>query len=440
VADEPLPGEPEGKPFSFLKGVEDVLAERIGKSLTWDQRAAKVREHLTDAMNARHVAFLFGSGCSSYVTKKVEFGIPTMATMAEGFAKAIGVTRDGNAVTADEHAYLRQYFGIDITATKYQKNLEALMEVLLSLHFVARTSEMESLNKGTLGVVESIIKKVTTYILITCTQGLFSWADDSVANLYQSFYRKLIYRDRSLPRPWIFTTNYDLFNETAMDRLSVPYSNGFSGTVERRFNPANFRYSLGEQLDISNRKWTVADSFVYLCKLHGSINWVEDIKGLFPIRELQTPSSDRGRVMIYPTPAKQAASLGSPYTDLFREFQSRIVRDQSVLFVLGYSFSDEHVNNIIFQALTVPTFRMIAFVSPDSSGVPEQLRNLGDRRIWMIGGAGPSSERKAHYFDTFVEHFMPEPPGDKVDKAIGKVLDTLLKASTNQEPDDHAGG
>jgi hypothetical protein len=144
--------------------------------------------------------------------------------------------------------------------------------------------------------------------------------------------------------------------------------------------------------------------------------------------------------MIYPTPAKQAASLGSPYTDLFREFQSRVVRDQSVLFVLGYSFSDEHVNNIIFQALTVPTFRMIAFVSPDTPGVPAQLRNLGDRRIWMIGGAGPSSERKAHYFDTFVEHFMPEPPGDKVDKAIGKVLETLLKTSTDEESNGNAGG
>jgi hypothetical protein len=40
------------------------------------------------------------------------------------------------------------------------------------------------------------------------------------------------------------------------------------------------------------------------------------------------------------------------FSDLFREFQARIVKEQSVLFTLGYSFGDEHVNNIIFQALT----------------------------------------------------------------------------------------
>jgi hypothetical protein len=257
-------------------------------------------------------------------------------------------------------------------------------------------------------------------------KGAFTSGDETICKLYQAFYRKLVYRDRALPRPWVFTTNYDLFNETAMDRLGIPYCNGFSGTVERRFNPATFRCSLAEQLDVSSRKWTAVDSFVYLCKLHGSVNWVEEAKGLFPIREMQRADEGAGRVMIYPTPAKQNASFGSPYSDLFREFQSRIVRDQSVLFVLGYSFSDEHINNIIFQALTIPTFRMVAFVPTDSEGVVAQLKDLGDPRIWLIGGDGPSSGRYAHFFDTFIEEFMPEPPGDRVDTAIDKVLQTLM--------------
>jgi hypothetical protein len=363
-----------------------------------------------------------------------------MSALAKTFTKGIGSDSDKLSVSTAERSYISINFGIDISGVKYQNNLESLMEISLSLQFVLRNSGKDSLKTEARGVVDSVISKVTAFILRSCTEGVFQF-DDSVVNLYQTFYRKLIYRDRALPRPWIFTTNYDLFNETAMDRLSVPYGNGFSGTVERRFNPANFRYSLGEQLDISSRKWTAADSFVYLCKLHGSVNWVEDVTGLFPIRELQTPSVNAGRLMIYPTPAKQSASLGSPYTDLFREFQSRVVRDQSVLFVLGYSFGDEHVNNILFQALTVPTFRMIVFASPSATGVTAQLRALGDPRIWMIGGEGPVSERKAHYFDTFVEHFMPEPPGDKVDKAIAKVLDSLLtKATTGKEPEDHAGG
>jgi hypothetical protein len=243
--------------------------------------------------------------------------------------------------------------------------------------------------------------------------------------LYIAFYQKLVFRDRALPRPWVFTTNYDLFNETAMDRRGIPYCNGFSGTVERRFNPAIFRYTLAEQLDITSRKWTAVDGFVYFCKLHGSVNWIEDGKTLFPIREAQQPANSKQRVMIYPTPAKQSASFASPYSDLFREFQTRIVRDQSVLVTLGYSFGDEHINNIIFQALTIPNFRLIAFAPPGATGVLKELKELEDPRIWLIGGQGSDPSRHAHYFDTFVESFMPTAPGGKIDNAVSKVLELL---------------
>ena len=227
-----------------------------------------------------------------------------------------------------------------------------------------------------------------------------------------------------------------------MDRRGIPYCNGFSGAIERRFNPAVFRYSLAEQLDISSRKWTAVDNFVYLCKLHGSVNWIEEGSTLFPIREMQeTPSNAAERILIYPTPIKQNASFGSPYADLFREFQRRIVREQSVLFMLGYGFGDEHINNIIFQALTIPNFRLIAFLSPSAPDVPKQLRELCDPRIWIIGGDGPLMGRKAHYFDTFIEKFMPEPPSDKIDTAVSQVLEKLIdspvKSGGSGGNDDH---
>jgi hypothetical protein len=229
----------------------------------------------------------------------------------------------------------------------------------------------------------------------------------------------------------VFTTNYDLFNETAMDRLGLPYANGFSGVIERRFNPATFRYALAEQLDLTSRKWSAVDGFVYLCKLHGSISWTEDDHGLFPIRELW-PTDAPSKVMIFPTPAKQNSSLGSPYADLFREFQSRIVREQSVLITAGYAFGDEHLNNIIYQALTIPTFRLIIFADPAAGGDLAKLRALGDPRIWIIGGDGPAPGRRAHYFDTIIEHFLPQRPVERVDEAVRKVLEAM--ASSKGEP------
>jgi hypothetical protein len=451
--------------FSFLKGAEDVVAPKEGASFDWDAAASRVREHLHDALNAKNLAFLFGSGCSSLVRDSQQLGIDTMGPLAKAFLgrpehptplqptsatlpEATEVSRssaeapspsqslDTLLPSEEERVNMRDALGIDIGSAEFANNLERLMEALFSFQFFLGRSTSDTLSPSK-KIVESLIKKVTQFVTVKCSTGAFAEGDDSVVRLYQAFYRKLIYRDRTLPRPWVFTTNYDLFNETAMDRLGMPYCNGFSGAVERRFNPTTYRYALAEQLDLTSHKWAAVDSFVYLCKLHGSINWVESGGSLFPIREVTVDQAKGAeRVMIYPTPMKQNASFGSPYADLFREFQSRIVKEQTVLFVVGYSFGDEHVNNIIFQALTVPSFRLIVLLSPDSKGVPEKLLELRDPRIWFIGGDGPNDGTRAHYFSTFVDKFMPDAPGDKVDTAVERVLRELIFPEKELKTDD----
>lgn len=422
--------------FSFFKGGVDVIAPKDQETFDWEKAAAEVREQLSGALNARNVSFLLGSGCSSFFRNDQQVGIPTMAPMAKIFLEEIGTDNNSPYLTQSERNQLKSGLGIDLSKQEYQRNLERLMEVLFSAQLALKDADSQTL-QALKTDVDSAIRKVKAYVLKSCSEGAFASGDNAVATLYQTFYQKLIFRDRSLPRPWVFTTNYDLFNEVAMDRLGIPYCNGFSGVIERRFNPSVFRYSLAEQLDISSRKWTAVDNFVYLCKLHGSVSWVEDDTTLFPIREMQgKPDGETSPVLIYPTPVKQNASFGSPYADLFREFQKQIVHEQSVLFTIGYSFGDEHINNIIFQALTVPNFRLIIFLSPDTAGVLQKLRELADPRIWIIGGEGPTNGRKAQYFDTFIEKFMPEAPGDKIDSAISKVLSHLV----NQKNKTDNGG
>jgi hypothetical protein len=420
--------------FSFFKGGDDVVAPKDGEDFDWDKGALRVRESLHDALNARNLAFLFGSGCSSLVVDGKQHGIDTMAPLAKEFLGAEPGYDDTRFPSSAEREALTEHLGFDLKAEEFASNLERLMEVLYSFQFVLRRSTSAEMTKGK-AAVEALIRKVTAFVTQKCSEAPFSKGDPAIVELYQAFYRKLVYRDRTLPRPWIFTTNYDLLSETALDRLGMPYCNGFSGTIERRFNPTTYRYALAEQLDLTSRKWAAVDSFIYLCKLHGSINWIEEGGSLFPIREVAAVAASKGsRVMIYPTPMKQNASFGSPYSDLFREFQGRIVRDQSVLFVVGYSFSDEHVNNLIFQALTIPTFRLVAFLPPDASGVAEKLRSLHDPRIWLIGGAGPKDGTSAHYFDTFVKTFMPESPADNVDTAVKKVLQVLIAQGVKAPP------
>ena len=411
---------PESDPmFSFIRVVDGVAKH---ERYAWSEGATSVRQALAESLNAKNVAFLLGAGCSSSRVKTTEVGIPTMAHLAKEFTN-LRDRDDQHFPTTADCVVLSKHFGIDIRAEPYSTNLERLVEILFSIRFTLTHSSCSEAAEY-LKSVESLIDKIRAFILDKCTKGEFSNGDTTVMTLYESFYRNLVFRDRSLPRPWIFTTNYDLFNETAMDRLGLPFANGFSGIIERRFNPAMFRYALAEQLDLTSRKWSAVDGFVYLCKLHGSINWIEDDHGLFPIRETGV-SNGHGRLIIYPTPAKQHAVLASPYADLFRQFQSRIVQEQSVLFTMGYAFGDEHVNNIIYQALTIPTFRLVIFADPTMDGEISKLINLNDPRIWIIGGEGPQPDCKAHYFETIVRHFMPQQPSDRIDQAVKNVLKTL---------------
>jgi SIR2-like domain len=470
--------------FKFLRNGETEPLD-----MDWNTGIETARQAISEAMNAKHVGYLLGAGCSSLVKDGKEVGIPTMGPLAKEFCRetlaAVAAGFDAAEPASQEHLSgkdaeanselvgSQEYWvrgadgaearlkvevdknrdpqpiaqvplwrltkkefecltalGIDLEKG-YNRNLERLMEVLFSLRFVLRQSDRAS-HWPQLDLIDLIIGKVQAFLWSRINDGVFNEGDSTVRDLYEGFYKKLVLRDRSLPRPWVFTTNYDIFNETAMDRLGIPYANGFTGVIERRFNPASFRYALAEQLDVGSRKWAAVDAFVYLCKLHGSVTWTEDDHGLFPIREAW-PQNDPKRMLIYPTPAKQNASLASPYADLFREFQSRVVREQSVLITAGYAFGDEHLNNIIYQALTIPTFRLIIFASPDTEGEIAKLRALRDPRIWIIGGDGPSQGSRAHFFDTVVEQFMPQRPSDRIDDAVRKVMQQMAPRSLKEE-------
>lgn len=438
--------------YRFLQGKEDALGKvqqdaSADPSAVWREQAAGTRAKLAQALNGRHVSFLLGSGTSSQLDKEErELGIPTMGPLAKQFLDP--AYADG--VPIDQRSRLMEAFGLNIADAAYAKNLETLMGRLLALQFgftqpasssgisaakdtrrdlssdVGESPDVpQTVHTSNLALVNTVIERLRKFLVKKVTEGEFSNGNTTVLDTYQRFYRRLVFRERSLPRPWIFTTNYDLFSEMALDRLGVLYSNGFSGTIDRRFNPAVYRYALAEEIDVASKKWSAVDGYIYLCKLHGSVNWVAGGDGLYPVRELSGPSTTEPAI-IFPTPAKQGTTLSSPYAEQFRQFQEQIVREQSVLFVIGYSFGDDHVNNIIFQALSIPTFRLVIFADPTQGGEIGKLRELDDPRIWIIGGTSPDGD-KLHYFVSAVEHLLPDLPSERIDEAIQKVERLLVR-------------
>lgn len=428
-------------PLTFVKGSNWYTADSPSAAHRLPFELAK--SDFNEVLSSKNLTFLFGSGCSSHRGEDgKEQGISTMAPLAQGIlAKGSEDVAENYGLTPEVKRSLLKDLGIDLADNDYAWNLERLMEVLFGFQFALAKTINPSLSSARCNL-NSAIDGIKRYVFDACKNGQSQPSAEAVVGIYQSFYRKLSQRSRALPRPTIVTTNYDLFNEIAMDRIGVPYINGFLGSVEKRFNPASFRYTIAQRLDITSQRWTSLDNLVYFLKLHGSLNWHSADTGLFPVEERPlSESGDGSAMLIYPTPAKQNASFAAPYSDMFREFQTKVVQEQSALIAIGYSFGDEHVNNIIYQALTIPTFRLVIFAKPESTEYPDnehikRLQDLGDPRIWIIGTEEPGTNWKAHYFKHFVEDIMPTGELDPAEDAIAQVMELLSNKKGADQGED----
>lgn len=427
----------------FYKGNQNILdLEKNEESIK------KIQEAFLKVLDNKNLSFLLGSGCSSYeIEKKVEdsntsnikkeqIGIPVMAPMTKEFYNL--------SEFEENKEWLLRKLKIDVEEKNFEKNLEAFLSVLHSLSFYhskinnKADEEAQKINQvineadEEARKINQVIKEARNFILEKCLneENIKNKRDNELLEVYKTFYKKLLTRNSTLPRLNIFTTNYDLYSERAMDSLGIHYANGFTGGISKYFNPTIFNYALAEKIDLSQSKWNVIDNFFYLYKIHGSVNWVEnDDEGkLFKIQEIQDPTfntlKDKETVMIHPTPLKYNASLGSPYSDLFREFQKKLMQNNNILVTIGYSFSDEHINNLIFQAFTIPSFRLIIIGSEKQSETIEKLYNLDDSRIWIIGGENKENE-PLHYFKGFVNEILPDLTNEDLDKKLESTNNNL---------------
>lgn len=112
-----------------------------------------------------------------------------------------------------------------------------------------------------------------------------------------------------------------------------------------------------------------------------------------PIELIKRKAKDNGdftfgNLMVYPTAVKKSYTLDLPYSELFRHFAYCTSQPQSVLFTVGYSFCDEHFNDIIYQALSNPTFTLIIVDFNGTKGSKEikRLKDLNDPRIIILEG------------------------------------------------------
>lgn len=373
--------------ITFTQGKNDLLKELDEK--TDEKVISTIQNKMKELFNMKNIHFLFGSGTSAVA-------IPTMATLFDNIKATIDAKPKEDLIRIEFDDIIKRVDG---------KNLEEILGILYShrSYLYKKADAAENLK-----VCNDLIKTVETEIFNQINIDFKDNKAKAALDLYRRFYRKIALRNKDLSRINVFTTNNDLFNERALDSLNIHYINGFSGGLNKYFNPALFNYTFSKRMDTSIDKFEPVENMVNLYKIHGSVNWIEDDSNentFFKIKEINSPKFEDENVLIYPTPTKQNKSLGSPYVEMFREFQKKLMEPLSVLFVIGYSFSDEHVNNIIYQALATNSTMNLVVINDISD---KDLFKVEDDRIFKIFGAKTEGNKsKIHYFNNIVDLILP---------------------------------
>jgi len=176
----------------------------------------------------------------------------------------------------------------------------------------------------------------------------------------------------------LFTVNYDLLLESALERLGVPYFDGFVGTLRARFHTELVEGTPGTDGE------SVPAFFVRLWKLHGSVNWArEDDK---QIVRLGQPITEGRAAAIYPSDTKYEESRRVPFVVLQDRLRRALHQPETLLMIAGYSFSDAHLNELIFDAAT--RRERSEFVAFCYSEIPDALAKRASTtpNLQVVGG------------------------------------------------------
>jgi hypothetical protein len=188
------------------------------------------------------------------------------------------------------------------------------------------------------------------------------------ASLDRPYLHKLAHLALKSPSPAIFTLNYDLTLETILAAESIPFATGFRFPqgIEASYLQEEVEYwplgydARGVQLlvgDYFARTPDGNEAVLRLVKLHGSLDWYRIPSR--PIYEGGVRLSPEDRIVRLPLEPDEGLPmmivdrsgkerLAEPFRILLGKFYSA-VKAADVVVVIGYSFSDEHINRVLLD-------------------------------------------------------------------------------------------
>jgi len=248
------------------------------------------------------------------------------------------------------------------------------------------------------------------------TNPKFEATTDNYLNFIQSLHSILAKRRDNLVSKQVnlFTSNMDVFLEWNLESLHYSYNDGFLGRMKPVFGTENFHNTLSKTSTHYEYKSEVPLFNIF--KMHGSVNWRQEnqqivydhgfsvLRSISEIEieeanlleieyedededEILTKSLDELKedlenkeiqknenhdnflsgysnlVMINPTKQKfETTTRDLTFYELLRMYSNHLERENSVLFVIGFSFQDEHIREITRRVATSnPTLTIVIF-------------------------------------------------------------------------------
>ena len=300
-----------------------------GVSATHDAQKilADFRDHL--ARHDKPLAFLFGAGTSCAV--HIAAG-STTAPLIPAVAGLTSLVKTEASALGEKYAAAWETVEQGCCDNQQAPNIENILSRLrMMISAIGKADTLAGLNGSEIQSLEEAVRKS----IAKAVTPDFSF----VTNFpHRKFARWLAKTSRKNPVE-VFTLNYDVLIEHALEIERIPAFDGFVGSYKPFFHPDSLRRV--EAAPGSN--WT------RLWKMHGSVTWrrIEEDGRSRVVRGSPDPTGE----MIYPSSQKYDESRQQPYSAFTDRLSRFLEQDDALLVVAGFSFGDEHINNLIFGAL-----------------------------------------------------------------------------------------
>jgi hypothetical protein len=289
----------------------------------------EIRELKTHLSYSKNIGFFFGAGTSCAL------GIPNVEQLTAGIeAKLTGdFLANFKLVKTD----------LETIITDRKVNIEDILNQIRRIREL--TGETAKVYEGVSGENSKLLDKEICTIIYDIILDKESVAD---INKTKKFFAWLSLLNRDFSKE-VFTTNYDLIIEKSLEASQIPYFDGFVGSFEPFF--------WQESIDQFVSKNDMTQNWIRLWKIHGSLSWFwkEDKKTkaqkIIRIGKIENIKKEDNELVIYPSKEKYDSSKKQPFIAYFDRLKNYLLSGELLFVFTGYSFSDQHINEIIFNCL-----------------------------------------------------------------------------------------